>query len=336
MPSLTPPESAKVKLRRRELITLLSGAAAWPLAAHAQQAKLSTIGFLGAGTAAGFSGWVAAFTKRLGELGWIEGRTVAIEYRWAEGRSERYAEIASEFVRLKVDIIVSVGGGALAAKQVTTLIPIVFAVAVDPLGSGLVASLARPGGNATGLSVQSSDVAGKRLQILRELVPGLHRLAIMANVGYTATVLEMGQVQVAAATLGLDTTRLEIRQPEDIAPAFDTVKGRVDAIYVCADALVNAYRTRINVLALGARLPTMHAEREYVEPGGLVSYGPVYVELWRRAAEYVDKILRGMKPGDIPVEQPTKFELVVNLTTAKALGLNIPEAFLLRADEVIE
>jgi putative tryptophan/tyrosine transport system substrate-binding protein len=233
-------------------------------------------------------------------------------------------------------VIVTVGGAALAAKQVTSVIPIVFAVAVDPLGSGLVASLARPGGNATGSSVQSSDVAGKRLQILRELVPGLRRLAIMANVSYAATVLEMGEVQVAAGTLGLDTTRLELRHPEDIAPAFDTVKGRADAIYVCADALVNAYRTRINVLALGARLPTMHAEREYVEPGGLVSYGPVYVELWRRAAEYVDKILRGMKPGDIPVEQPTKFELVINVTTAKALNLIIPESFLLRADEVIE
>jgi putative tryptophan/tyrosine transport system substrate-binding protein len=325
-------------MRRREFISLLGGATAWPLAARAQQpTKLPTIGFLGPLASSAMSQWTAAFVQRLRELGWIEGRTVEIEYRWGEGRSERFPEIVAEFVRLKVSVIVTGGTAAvIAAKQATSIIPIVFGSVADPVGTGLVASLARPGGNATGLSVQSSDVAGKRLQILRELVPGLHRLAIMANVGYTATVLEMGQVQVAAATLGLDTTRLEIRQPEDIAPAFDTVKGRVDAIYVCADALVNAYRTRINVLALGARLPTMHAEREYVEPGGLVSYGPVYVELWRRAAEYVDKILRGMKPGDIPVEQPTKFELVVNLTTAKALGLNIPEAFLLRADEVIE
>jgi ABC-type uncharacterized transport system substrate-binding protein len=321
---------------RREFFTLLGGAAVWPVVGQAQQPKLPTIGFLGAGTAAGFSGWVAAFTKRLAELGWIEARTVAIEYRWAEGRSERYTEIASEFARLKVDVIVSVGGGALAAKQVTTLIPIVFAVAVDPLGSGLVTSLARPGGNITGISVQSTDVAGKRLQILRELVPGLHRLAIMANVGYAASSLEMKEVQAVAGALGLDTTRIEIRRPEDIAPAFDTLKGHAEAIYVCGDALVNAYRTRINVLALGARLPTMHSEREYVEPGGLVSYGPVYVDLWRRSADYVDKILRGAKPGDIPVEQPTKFELVVNLTTAKALGLTIPESFLLRADGVIE
>jgi putative tryptophan/tyrosine transport system substrate-binding protein len=324
-------------VKRRAFITLLGGvAAAWPVAARAQQPKLPTIGFLGASTAAGFSGWVAAFTKRLHELGWIEGRSVAIEYRWAEGRSERYSEIASEFVRLKVDVIVTVGSAVLAAKQATSVIPIVFAVAVDPLGSGLVGSLARPGGNVTGLSVQSSEVASKRLQILRELVPGLRRLAIMANVGYPAAASEMDRVQAAADTFGLDTTRLEISRPEDIAPAFDSLKAHAQAIYVCADALVNAYRTRINILALGARLPTMHGEREYVEPGGLVSYGAVYVELWRRAAEYVDKILRGAKPGDIPVEQPTKFELVINLTTAKALGLTIPESFLLRADEVIE
>jgi putative ABC transport system substrate-binding protein len=325
-------------MKRRDFITLFGGAAAsWPLASRAQQpVKLPTIGFLGAGTFAGWSGWVAAFERRLRELGWIEGRTVVIEYRWADGRSERYTEIASEFVRLKVDVIVTVGSAVLSTKHATSTIPIVFAVAVDPLSTGLVASLARPGGNVTGLSVQSADIAGKRLEILRELVPSLRRLAIMANVGYAASASEMDRVQTAADTLGLDTTRLEIRRPEDIAAAFDALKGRADAIYVCGDALVNAYRIRINVLALGARLPTMHSEREYVEPGGLVSYGAVYVELWRRAAEYVDKILRGGNPGDIPVEQPTKFELVVNLTTAKALGLTIPESFLLRADEVIE
>jgi len=326
-----------VTIGRRELLAALGGAAAWPLAARAQQpSKLPTIGLLGAGTRSGWTDWVAAFERRLRELGWVEGRTVTMEVRWAEGRIERYPEIASEFARLRVDVIVTGGSAVLAAKQATSTIPIVFAIAVDPLGSGLVASLARPGGNVTGLSVQSSDVAGKRLEILRELVPGLRRLAIMANVAYAASASEMDQVQTAAGTLGLDTTRLEIRRPEDIAPAFDALKGRAEAIYVCGDALVNAYRIRINVLALGARLPTMHAERQFVEPGGLISYGPVYVELWRRAAEYVDKILRGAKPGDIPVEQPTKFELVVNLTTAKALGLTIPESFLARADEVIE
>jgi putative ABC transport system substrate-binding protein len=324
-------------LKRREAIALLGGAvAAWPMAARAQQPKLPTIGFLGASTPSGWGVWVAAFQKRLRELGWIEGRTVAVEYRWAEGRSERYAEIAAEFVRLKVDTIVTVGSAVLAAKQVTSAIPIVFAVAVDPLGSGMVTSLARPGGNVTGLSVQATDLVGKRLEILRELVPGLRRLAIIGNVGYPAAALEMGQVELTAGTLGLDNTRLEIRRAEDIAPVFDALKSRADALYVCADALVNANRLRINVLALGARLPTMHAERENVEPGGLVSYGPVYVELWGRAAELVDKILRGAKPADIPVEQPAKFELVINLTTAKALGLTISETFLLRANEVIE
>jgi putative ABC transport system substrate-binding protein len=323
---------------RREFITLLGGAgAAWPLAARAQQAgKLPTIGFLGASTPSGWTRFVTAFERRLRELGWINGRTVAIEYRWAEGRSERYAEIAAEFVRLKVDVIVTVGGAVAAAKQATTLIPIVFAVALDPLGSGFVASLARPGGNVTGLSAQSPDLAGKRLEILRELLPSLRRLAIVANVGYAAAALEMGEVQAAARMLGLDTVTLEIRRAEDIAPAFDALKGRADALYVCTDVLVNANRMRINTLALGARLPTMHAIREYLEAGGLMSYGPDYADLWQRAGDYVDKILRGAKPADIPVEQPTRFELVINLTTAKALGLRIPESFLLRADEVFE
>jgi putative ABC transport system substrate-binding protein len=325
-------------MRRREFISLLGGAAAgWPIAARAQQpAKPPTIGFLGASTPSAWSRWVAAFERRLRELGWIEGRMVAIEYRWAEGRSERYAEIAAEFVRLKVDVIVTVGSAVLAAKQATSVIPIVFAVAVDPLGSGFVASLARPGGNVTGLSVQSSDLAGKRLEILRELLPGLRRLAIMANVGYAAAAVEMGEVQAAVRTLGLDAATLEIRRAEDIAPAFDALKGRADALYVCTDALVNANRMHINTLALAARLPTMHAPREFLEGGGLVSYGPDYADLFRRAAEFVDKILRGAKPGEIPVEQPTKFDLVINLTTAKALGLTIPETVLVRADEVIE
>ena len=326
-------------MRRREFITLLGGAAAaWPLAARAQQpAKLPTIGFLGASTPSAQSQWVAAFVQRLRELGWIEGRTVAIEYRWAEGRSERFAEIAAEFVRLKVDVIVTAGTAAvLAAKQATSVIPIVFAVAGDPVGSGLVASLARPGGNVTGLSIQATDLAGKRLELLREVVPGLRRLAIMANVGNPGAVLEMGEVQAAARTLGLEVATLEIRRAEDIAPAFEALKGRADALYVCADPLVITNRIRINTLALGARLPTMHGIREYVEAGGLMSYGPNFPDLFRRAADYVDKILRGAKPADIPVEQPTKFDLVINLTTAKALGLDVPPTLLARADEVIE
>ena len=251
--------------------------------------------------------------QRLRELGWIEGRTVAIEYRWAEGRSERFAEIAAEFVRLKVDVIVTSGTAVLAAKQATSVIPIVFAVAGDPVGTGLVASLARPGGNVTGLSIQATDLAGKRLELLREVVPGLRRLAIMANVGNPAAVLEMGEVQATARTLGLEVATFEIRRAEDIAPAFEALKGRADALYVCADPLVNTNRIRINTLALGARLPTMYGFREYVEAGGLMSYGPNFPDLFRRAADFVDKILRGAKPADIPVEQPTKFDLVINL-----------------------
>ncbi len=325
-------------MRRREFIAFFGSAAAvWPLAVRAQQpAKVPTIGFLGASTSSAWNHWVAAFVRRLGELGWIEGRTVAIEYRWAEGRSERYTEIAAEFVRLKVDVIVTVGSAIAAAKQTTSVIPIVFAVAVDPVGTGLVASLARPGGNVTGLSMQSADLAAKRLELLREVLPGLRRLAIMVNVGYPAAVLEKGEVQAAARKLGLDVDTLEIRRPEDIAPAFGALKSGAQALYVCTDSLVNAYHARINTLALGARLPTIYSTRAFLEAGGLMSYGANNADLFRRAADYVDKILRGAKPGEIPVEQPTKFELGINLKTAKALGLTIPEAFLLRADEVIE
>ena len=320
------------------LILLLALAVfAVPLTAEAQKAgKLPTIGFLGAATPLGWSDWVAAFVQRLRELGWVEGRTIAIEYRWAEGRSERYTEIAAEFVRLKVDVIVTAGGAVVAAKQATAVIPIVFAVALDPVGSGMVASLARPGGNVTGLSSQATDLAGKRLELLREALPGLRRLAIMANVGYPGAVLELGEVQATARTLGLEVATLEIRQAKDIAPAFDALKGRADALYISPDPLVNANRVRINTLALGARLPTMLPVREYVEVGGLMSYGPNYPDLFRRAADYVDRILRGAKPANIPVEQPTRFDLVINMKTAKAIGLRIPPSLLLRADQVIE
>jgi putative ABC transport system substrate-binding protein len=326
-------------MRRREVITLLSSCAvAWPLAARAQQpAKLPTIGFLGAATASAWEPWTAAFVQRLRELGWVEGRTVAIEYRWAEGRPERTQEIAAEFVRFKVDVILTSGTPAvLAAKQATSVIPIVFAVTIDPVGAGYVASLSRPGGNATGLTNQGTDLAGKRLELLRDVVPGLRRLAIMANGDNPAAMLELSEVQAAARTLGLVVAPTEIRRAEDIAPAFNALKDTADALHVVADSLAGSNRIRINTLAVGALLPTTHSAKEYVEAGGLMSYGPSYPDLFRRAADFVDKILRGAEPGDIPVEQPTKFELVINLTTAKALGLKIPESFLLRADEVIE
>jgi putative ABC transport system substrate-binding protein len=326
-------------MRRREFITLVGGAVAgWPLAARAQQAgKLPTIGFLGAYTASTTSTWTAAFVRRLGELGWIEGRTIAIEYRWAEGRSERASEIAAEFVGRKVDVIVTSGTPpVLAAKEATAVIPIVFASAGDPVDTGLVASLARPGGNVTGLSSQTADLAAKRLELLREVVLGLRRLAIMGNVENRFAVLEMHQVQEAAGTLGLEVVTPEIRRAEDIATAFDALKGRADALYVCLDPVLISNRVRINTSAVAARLPTMHGLREFVEAGALMSYGANFPDQFRRAAEYVDKILRGSKPSDLPVSQPTKFDLVINLTTAKALGLSVPPTLLARADEVIE
>jgi putative tryptophan/tyrosine transport system substrate-binding protein len=275
--------------------------------------------------------------QRLRELGWIEGRNVAIEVRWAEGRAERFVEIATELVRLKVDVIVTLGtASVLAAKQATSAIPIVFASAADPVGTGLVASLARPGGNVTGLSSQLNDLASKRLELLREVVPNLRRVAIMGNVSNSAAVLESLEVRAAAATLGLDAPAIEIRQSEDIAAAFEALKGRADALYVISEPLMNTNRVRINTLALGARLPTMHGFREYVEAGALMSYGTSISGQYRQAADYVDKILRGTKPGDIPVAQPTKFEFVINLTTANVLGLTIPPGVLTIADEVIE
>jgi putative ABC transport system substrate-binding protein len=326
-------------MKRREFITLLSGAvAARPLAARAQQpAKLPTIGLLGANSASQQSEWTAAFLQRLRELGWIEGRTVSIEVRWAEGSNERAAEIAAELVRLRVDIIVTSGTPiVLAAKRATAIVPIVFATAADPVGAGLVASLARPGGNVTGLSIQSTDLAGKRLELLREVVPGLHRLAAISSVGSPAATLEMGEVQAAARTLGVEVAPFEIRRTEDFAPAFEALKSRAQALYVVTDPLMATNRIRINTLALSARLPTMHGFREYVEVGGLMSYGANFPELWRRAADYVHKILRGAKPANLPVEQPTKFDLIINLITAKALGLTIPPMLLAGADEVIE
>jgi ABC-type uncharacterized transport system substrate-binding protein len=326
-------------LKRRDFITLLGGAAAsWPLGARAQQTrKVPMVGFLGQSTPLGESERAAAFAQRLRELGWVEGRTIAIEYRWAAGRNERLAEIAAEFVQLKIDVIVAGGTPpVLAAMQATSIIPIVFASAGDPVGTGLVASLARPGGNVTGLSVLAVDLAGKRLDLLREVVSGLGRLAIMGNVANSLILIELAELQAAAGRLGLQVDRLEIQRPQDIAPAFEAVKGRADAVYVCQDLLTVGNRMRINTLALGARLPLMHASREHIEAAGLMSYGPNFLDLYRRAGDYVDKILRGAKPGDLPVEQPTKFELVINLTTARALGLTIPESLLARADEVIE
>ena len=326
-------------MRRREFIAVLGGAmGVWSVVARAQLAgKPPTIGFLGSSTPSAMSGWTAAFVQRLRELGWIEGRTVAIEYRWGEGRNERYAEIAEEFVRLKVDVIVTYGTPpSKAAKQATAVIPIVFAAAADPVGSGLVSSLARPGGNITGLSLQQSDIVGKKLELLREVVTGLRRLALLGNVGNASSMLEVGEVRTAAGTLGIEIVPVDIKRAEDIAPAFDAFGGSAEALYVSTDPLIFTNISRINTLAVGARLPTIYNGKEYIELGGLMSYGPNYPHLFRRAADFVDKILRGAKPGDFPVEQPTKFDFAINLTTAKAIGLTIPPSLLARADEVIE
>jgi putative tryptophan/tyrosine transport system substrate-binding protein len=324
-------------IARREFITLLGGAAAaWPMAARAQQPKLPTIGFLGAVEASAWNKEQTAFAQRLHQLGWVEGHTVAIVRRWGEGSGHRYAELADEFVRLKVDVIVTGGAAAPAARLATTAIPIVFAVASDPVSEGLVASLSRPGGNVTGLSVQAPDLVGKRVELLRELLPGLRHLAIMGQADYRSAVIEMAEVEGLTRTLGLDATRLEIHRVGDIASAIGAFKGNADALYVCAGPFLASNTFRISTLALGARLPTIYAGRTYLGGGGLLSYGPSYPDLFRRAAEVVDKILRGAKPGEIPVEQPTKFDLVVNLITAKALGIEVPESLLARADEVIE
>ncbi len=322
-------------MKRREFIAALGGAAAWPAAARAQPAKLPTVGFLVPGTPASFGQRVAACTQRLRELGWIEGRTITIEYRWAE--AQRFDEIVNEFVRLKVDVIFTAGTPpTIAAKKATSSIPIVFVAAGDPVGTGLVASLARPGGNITGWSNQTRDLAGKRLELLREIAPDLRRLAMMVRTGNVSATSEAREVEAAAKTFDIQVVPLEILSANDIAPALDALKARADALYVVVDALLLVHAVRINTVALGARMPTMHGSRELVAAGGLMSYGADFVDLWRRSADYIDKILRGAKPADIPVEQPTKFELVINLTTAKALGLTVPPTLLARADEVIE
>jgi putative ABC transport system substrate-binding protein len=325
------------RMKRREFITLAGGAAAWPLVARAQMPrKLPTIGLLIPSTRAAHGPWFASLVQRLHELGWIEGSTVAIEYRWADGHADRYDEIAAEFIRLNVDLIVTTGPAAQQARRATSVIPIVLPLSGDPVSVGLAASLARPSGNVTGLSIMQPDLAGKRLELLREVVPNIRRLAIMVNPGFRDVVLEANEVQALAQSLGIEVATLKIWRPEEIMPALESLKNHPDALYVPSDATFNASRIPINTFALNARIPTMLAFPELVEAGGLMCYGPNYTSMFRRAAEYVDKILRGAKPADMPFEQPTKFDLVINLATAKAIGLNISEAFLLRADKVIE
>lgn len=323
-------------MKRRAFLLLGGAAAAWPRSVRSANVK-RVIGFLVPGTKAAYDQYIAAFVQRLRELSWTEGENVAIVYRWTEGLKERLAEIAAEFARLKVDVIVtSASEGVIAAKQATSAIPIVFAATSDPVAAGLVESLAHPGGNVTGLSAQSTETAGKSVELLRELVPGLQRLAILSDPASPGNMAETASVQAAARTAGLEPQVLAVRNADEIASAFDGLKSRADALYCVPGPFAGTNRVRIITLALAARLPAIYGSRNYVDAGGLISYGPDIGDLFRRAADYVDKILRGAKPADIPVEQPTKFYLFVNRTTAKALGLTIPQSILLRADEVIE
>ena len=325
-------------MRRRDFMAGLGIAAALPMLARAQQpSRVPTIGFLGAASREIAGPWVSAFVKRLHELGWDEGRNVTIEYRWAEASSQRYSEIATELSGRKVDVIVTwASAPTLAAKRATATIPIVFAAQMDPVGVGVVASLARPGGNVTGMSIQQTDTAGKRIELLREVVPKLARLAVMANSAAPGAMIEMREVVTKARSLGLEATAIEVGQADEVFSAIESLKGRADALYVATDPLIFSNRVRISAMAQAQRLPTIFGGREYPEAGALMSYGPNWAELFRHAAEQVDKILRGTKPADIPVEQPTKFDLIVNLKTAKTIGLELPPSLLARADEVIE
>ena len=324
-------------MKRRDFIALLGSTVALPLTAYAQQTgKFPIIGYLGGGPTT-FGPWTAAFVERLAELGWVEGRTVIIETRWSEGNPKRVAEIAAEFVRQKVDVIVAYGGAVAIVKQATASIPIVFPIAQEPLGIGLVTNLSHPGGNVTGLSMQSTETASKRIELLREAVPHLRRLAILFDAGYVASVRDKDEAQVAARVLGLEPTPYGIRRAEDISDVFAALKRQTDALYVAESALIGAIWQKLVMLVMDAQVPGIGTTTDGARVGAYVmAYGANMPALFRRSADYVDKILRGSKAGDLPVEQPTKFDFVINLKTAKALGLSISDKMLALADEVVE
>ena len=323
-------------MKRREFVQLIGGvAASWPVVAWCQPStRIPVIGFLVPGSQASHGAWVAAFGQRMSELGWSEGRNITIERRWAAGDNQRMTEFAAEFVQRKVDVIVSSANGVRIARQATSSIPIVFAAFGDPIAAELAKSLARPGGNATGLTVQPSDLAGKRIGLLREIVPNLRRLSALANVAST-NLSEAEGIRTAAAAFGIETNIFVLRTSDDIAPALANLKG-TDALYVLSEPLVNANKARIIETVTAEKIPTVFGFLEFVDAGGLMSYGPNFSDLFRRAADFTDKILRGAKPADMPVQQPVKFDLIINLKAARAIGLKIPESFLLLADEVIE
>jgi putative ABC transport system substrate-binding protein len=322
--------------RRKFLATLGGAAAAWPLAASAQQAgKIHKVGYLSPSVP---NVLTPLLFDSLRELGWIEGKNVAFERRFAENRLERLPELAAELVRLNVDVIVAIGTlGPLAAKRATTTIPIVMVSAGDPLGSGLVASLARPGGNVTGMSLMVPDLGGKRLELLKELLPRLSRVAVLWNAANPYPAIVFKETQTAGRTLGVEVQSLEVRGPDDLDGAFAAARQQhPDALITIEDPLTFTYRKRIADFALANQLPSLQGFSEDVKAGALISYGANAADLIHRAAGYVDKILKGAKPADLPVQQPAKFELVINRKTAKALGLEVPPTLLARADEVIE
>jgi putative ABC transport system substrate-binding protein len=327
-------------VNRRESITFLGGAAVvWPLAARAQQpSKVARIGFLGNSTAALEVNLVGPFRDGLRKLGYEEGRDIVIEYRWADGRYERFPGLVGELVALKVDVIVTAGTPAsVAVKNATTTIPLVMVAVGDPVATGLVGSLARPGGNITGLTSMSVEMEGKRLELLREVIPKVSHIAVLWNAASPIQIIEEAEVRAAAQVLGMKMLSLGVSTREQIDEALATImRERPDALLILADRLFLHHRMRIMDFAAEERLPGVHAYRELVDAGGLMSYGPSYADMHRRAAIYVDKILKGAKPADLPVERPTKFELVINLKAARALGLTIPPSIILRADEVIE
>ena len=326
--------------RRAFLSTLSAGLLTAPLAAHAQQAgKVPRIGYLGGTSPSDRPLLLDAFRQGLRELRWVEGQNIVVDYRYAEGRLDRLPDLAAELVRLKVDVIVSLGTqGVTAAKNATETIPIVMIAVRDPIGTGLIASLARPGGNVTGVSGSAGlEVFAKQLELLKETVPKIRRVAILSNPANGYHQLAIRAVNTAARSLGLQLLLLAARGPNEFDGAFAAMaKERVGALLVLSDVIFNSHRTRLADLAARSRLPAAYGVRESVEAGGLMCYGPDFRDLYRQSATYVDKILRGAKPADLPVEQPTKFELVINLKTAKALGLEVPPMLVARADEVIE
>ena len=308
-----------------------------PVAQAQQPAKIPRIGFLGAAYPSTNAARIEAFRKGLRELGYVEGKNIIIEYRWAEGKPERLPDLATELVQLKVDIIVTAGPAATRpAKQATSTIPIVMAFDNDPVGSGFVASLARPGGNITGLSALFPELSGKRLELLKEVVPTVSRVAVLGTSTNPGNTQALKQIELAAGAFKVQLQTLDVLHRKDIEPSFRTaVKARADAILVLSSAVIFSQRTQIADLAVKNHLPVNFPQNEYVEDGGLMSYAPNYADLFRRAATYVDKILKGAKPADVPVEQPQKFEFIVNLKAAKQIGLTIPPNVLARADRVI-